>query len=554
MILIPNLSDAVNSLFNEGLGELNISKDILNTIFLKIVDGSLYEEGSELNTLNVTIKNAHSKLSSYVSNQSIKKEEEKSEECNIIDKEAEIAYNCILYCVNIKKSSIVNYRSSSENLSTHQNKALFDLMGLLEEYESIVGKLELDNLSVLGIKKNSFFIRSLFKSSSQFDDNPEIKKDRVPFVKQQSERWNREHQKMLIEQRKREEDERELQERKNAYARKKSLISQDKNRIIITINEESKPVNENEIRDLKNEEETEKQSSNIDKSNETIVDDQNNDTENSQTDTITDDTDESLKQKEHKTGQKDSSRKKKKKKKNQDNENNKNSQKAKEESFTPRERSNSYQTLSPDLKKEILDYHKISVSIKNQVRQLAIDNSNQEKEKKNYLDTIEALRLEISETKASNERQLNQMFSFNSKLINSIIYRKQKRIELKNLGIALRRSLHPSFDDDMYDYSMVNPEQRCKIALEARRQNLLLRNQTIDNKVKTPKRNNETKKDSLERYVLQVIDETESSNGQLKKPKQTKGKNTDDVLKQSRNHKKRSVSEYKRRKSKNKLV
>lgn len=499
-LIIPAILDPLSwSLSKEPLNSdctrtsISVSK-ILNSV----ATGSSFEEKSPLSAFNLTIKKYQSRLadfvesliSSFVDTSSIKVE-------NMITEEtSDAAFQCIHFCLYLWKVPMANYRNNIQKVTAHEAKIFFDLFGVLEEIELAEGKPEIGDKTLLGYDKNTTFFKMLSRANIRpkppTPNAPKEKQDkssRPPFVRQQSEHLNREHQKFLIEQRKRENEQKELQARKtrNAYIRKQS---------------------ESNLKSLVEKKDT--ATDNKDVIPESSLEDDDPDIESSFT-------------KEEVTEKSETSsvtptKKKKRRDKDKDVQIDivvtpisKHVSKSNDEltpRLTPRAQTdNRDRSSSFTVKSKSERYVDFDATIKD----LGAENSRLAKEKEIFLKEIELLRKEFSEYKDDSEKKMSKLYNYNSNLIKSIMYRRQKNDEIRRLVLKLKRTHHPSLDDDMFDFAGTSLEDRRRIIYEALNYNPSEKVRSHGKRDSDDLRDKYDRMDSLERFTQKIIEDVDSS-------------------------------------------
>lgn len=489
-LFIPAILDPTNwSVVKESMGSegkrncITVSK-ILNSV----ATGSIFEDKNPFSTFNITIKKYQSRLADFIYNIVSSSPETQVKDDNVVTPEvSEAAFQCIHFCLYLWKDHMANYRNSVQKVTTHEAKIFFDLFGVLEETELAEGKPEIGDTTLLGYDKSATF-KTLSKASirpkAPNTNKKQEKSGRVPYVRQQSEHWNREHQKFLVEQKKRESEQKELQARKmrNAYQRKQSegsLKLSEKKEISQDL-QETQPVE-------------------VEKSPETVEI------------TITPEVNEEVSEKVE-SGAPTPKKKKKKDK-----------EAPPEVTIIPLAKlsKGSDELLSPKLTPQDVRDRSSSFSVKTKtdrymdygdaqyIKDLNNEINRLQMEKDIFLKEIEHLRESFKEYKTQSTKKLDELYNYNSNLIKSIMYRRQKNDDIRKQVLLLKRTHHPSLDDDMFDFAGTSPDERRRILLEA----LNYR----PNEVFKPKyRKSELQRDkcdrmdSLERVTQKIIDEVDS--------------------------------------------
>lgn len=211
---------------------------VLNKVFRNIANGTAFDSTSPLAAYNVTIKKLQPKLESFAetiwgeiakfetspaaasSTTSLTSSGSQTHNLPPLKpmepQSAEVvhaAFSVLHHCMYLWKDAILEYRNSLFGVPASESRIYFDLIGILEELELIEGKPEcIQDFTILSLDKTTkppskATMRKptpnqvVGASSSNAKGAPGSPSK--PYVRQLSEKWNREHQQMLAEATKR---------------------------------------------------------------------------------------------------------------------------------------------------------------------------------------------------------------------------------------------------------------------------------------------------------------------------------------------------------------
>lgn len=484
---------------NEDISRTLIS---VSKILNYIVSGQLFDEKSHLSNFNNTIKKYHVKFNELT--KLILSKEGGVDENEILNREPlyseqvyMTSFQVIHFCLYLYKDAIANYRNTMPRVTAHEAKVFFDLFGILEESELAEGKPELGDISLLGYK-NTSFLKSFSKANIRpkpptSSSNKDEKSTKIPFVRQQSEKWNREHQKMLLSQNDTQsirnktttKDQTETVIPKLIFDNNDSniLISKDENlKIMIkgdVINISEIPLDTDEkASDLSLEESFEKsispmpspKSSKKKKKSFHDIDLGSLKVKFSKVSISNDE----LVIKTPKGFDRDRS-----------------------SSFSVKSKNDRYMDFINDTDPKNLN------NLIYLIRELSNENNKLKQEKEIFLKEISLLKEELDECKEQHNRKMNELYSYNSNLIKTIMYRGEQNDNAKQLGLKLKRTFHPSLDDDMFDFASTSPQIRRKIIFEAINY-VPVSPISKEGKISTQPIRNESI-DNLEKYAMEIL-------------------------------------------------
>jgi mRNA-degrading endonuclease HigB of HigAB toxin-antitoxin module len=210
---------------------------VLNKVFRNIASGTPFDSTSPLSAYNVSIKKLQPKLEEFA--ESILKEVADLETSMAsaasstspttgtgtvsvlpplrpVDPQpievSNTAFQVLHHCMYLWKDAIMEYRNSLNGVAVGEARIFFDLIGNLEELELSEGKPECPaDLTILSLDKTTkppskATMRKPTPSAvSGATPKSAIAANTKPYVRQLSEKWNREHQQMVVEAKKREQ-------------------------------------------------------------------------------------------------------------------------------------------------------------------------------------------------------------------------------------------------------------------------------------------------------------------------------------------------------------
>lgn len=210
---------------------------VLNKVFRNIANGAPFDTTSPLSAFNITIKKLQPKIKDFL--EAIMAEKFTTEEgggtppLRPADAQSaevvNIAFQTLHHCLYLWKDAILEYRNSLTGVPVAEARIFFDVMGILEELELIDGKPECpSDFSPLSLDKSTkppskATMRRPTPNMSGGASSSAAGGNAKPYVRQLSEKWNREHQLMLVEAKKREQAAEQRKAARDERGREKSI-------------------------------------------------------------------------------------------------------------------------------------------------------------------------------------------------------------------------------------------------------------------------------------------------------------------------------------------
>jgi hypothetical protein len=211
---------------------------VLNKVYRMIAAGSQFDSASPLSAFNVPAKKYQSKLKDFVELvlNSVTAEDRTVPLRPIESPSSEssnAAFQVLHHCLYIWKDAILEYRNSLSNVPVAEARIFFDMMGILEELELIDGKPEcIPDFTTLGMDKTTKPpSKATMRRSTPGNvaSSSSTSSDQRPYVRQLSEKWNREHHQMVTEAKKRQDAadarKRVIMDEKEAKEARKASVS-----------------------------------------------------------------------------------------------------------------------------------------------------------------------------------------------------------------------------------------------------------------------------------------------------------------------------------------
>lgn len=198
---------------------------VLNKLFRNIASGGQFEASSPLAAFNITIKKLQPKLKDFIEtlvNEKLVQGDGtplptlRPSESQPIET-VSVAFQTLHHSLYLWKDAILEYRNSLTGVPVAEARIFFDVMGILEELELIEGKPEcppdfgaihLDKTTKPPSKATMRRPTGPLNpgSGSAVASSSAAASGGKPYVRQLSEKWNREHQLRMVEAKKTEEN------------------------------------------------------------------------------------------------------------------------------------------------------------------------------------------------------------------------------------------------------------------------------------------------------------------------------------------------------------
>lgn len=195
---------------------------VLNKLFRNVASGGQFEATSPLAAFNITIKKLQPKLKDFI--ETLVNEKLAQEDGTPLPtlrpsepqpaEAVSIAFQTLHHCLYLWKDAILEYRNSLTGVPVAEARIFFDVMGILEDLELIEGKPEcpadfsaiaLDKTTKPPSKATMRRPTPALNAASNSSASSSAGSSAKPYVRQLSEKWNREHQIMMVEAKRREQ-------------------------------------------------------------------------------------------------------------------------------------------------------------------------------------------------------------------------------------------------------------------------------------------------------------------------------------------------------------
>lgn len=212
---------------------------VLNKLFRNIASGGQFEASSPLASFNITIKKLQPKLKDFIEilvNAKLTQDDGtplptlRPSEPQPIDT-ITVAFQTLHHSLYLWKDAILEYRNSLTGVPVAEARIFFDVMGILEELELIEGKPECPpSFDAIHLDKTTkppskatMRRPTPSTSGSAVASSSAAASSAKPYVRQLSEKWNREHQLRMVEAKKTEQDAAQRKAARDERGREKSV-------------------------------------------------------------------------------------------------------------------------------------------------------------------------------------------------------------------------------------------------------------------------------------------------------------------------------------------